>query len=581
MGENFKLCLGCMEPKTADGVCPNCGYSDDAPYLPSYIAPGTVLNERYLVGRLLKYNGEGATYIAYDTVTDRKVLIREYMPDTLCSRVKGSAIISVNPKHLVQYKAFMSEFTELNQVLSRMRTLNHINPALELFAENNTTYVVFAYIKGMTLKDYLQENAGELSWEEVKKIFPPIFTTLSLVHNAGLVHRGISPETIWVTDKGELKITDFCIAAARTANTELASEVFAGYAAPEQYSSSSWHGTWTDVYGISALLYRILTGSMPTEAMSRIGNDNLCEPAKLNPNIPPNVSKVIMAGLKLSGEVRIQTITEFVTKLFEQPEYLERKTEKTISMQIPKQPARSISSKNMANNLQSRKKNAKVKQVKVGLMVFLIVFVILAAAGTASLVFLNGSGSSSLAEDAVSDTSAGMMLSSAETSSSETSATVSSKETQTSSEDDKKYEMPSFVNKNYEAIKNSETYKGWLKFVPEYEYNDSYEKNVIFYQSIEAGELIAEGTEVVLKISLGPQNVSVPDYYGLTEKEYTKILNDNNIKFSVIYQANNDYVNGYVFKTSKEPGEIINVAKGEELVVYVAKNDDYSSISSY
>lgn len=309
------------------------------------------------------------------------------MPDTLCSRVKGSAIISVNPKHLVQYKAFMSEFTELNQVLSRMRTLNHINPALELFAENNTTYVVFAYIKGMTLKDYLQENAGELSWEEVKKIFPPIFTTLSLVHNAGLVHRGISPETIWVTDKGELKITDFCIAAARTANTELASEVFAGYAAPEQYSSSSWHGTWTDVYGISALLYRILTGSMPTEAMSRIGNDNLCEPAKLNPNIPPNVSKVIMAGLKLSGEVRIQTITEFVTKLFEQPEYLERKTEKTISMQIPKQPARSISSKNMANNLQSRKKNAKVKQVKVGLMVFLIVFVILAAAGTASLVF--------------------------------------------------------------------------------------------------------------------------------------------------------------------------------------------------
>ena len=115
-----------------------------------------------------------------------------------------------------------------------MRTLNHINSCKEVFCANNTAYAILTYTEGKTLLEYLQDHAGELSWDEVRAIFPPIFTTLSLVHNAGLVHRGISPETIIVSDKGELKLTGFCIPDSRTANTDLAPEIFSGYAAPEQ-----------------------------------------------------------------------------------------------------------------------------------------------------------------------------------------------------------------------------------------------------------------------------------------------------------------------------------------------------------
>lgn len=265
LGATQNLCLGCMEANVENGVCPNCGYAENAPYLPSYLAPGVILNERYTVGKLLSYNGESATYLAYDNVLSKKIWLKEYMPDTLCKRVKGSSIISVNQNNLAQYKTFMSEFTELNKILAKMRTLSHINPALELFAENNTTYVVFECLDGMSLKQYLSENAGELSWEEIKALFPAIFTTLSLVHNAGVIHRGISPDTIWHTSKGELKFIGFSITAERTANTELAPELYAGYAAPEQYSSSNWQGTWTDVYAICAVLYRMLTGCMPVE----------------------------------------------------------------------------------------------------------------------------------------------------------------------------------------------------------------------------------------------------------------------------------------------------------------------------
>ena len=319
-----RLCMGCMEEKGNEDICPFCGYDSSVPVIPSYLPPRTMLHSRYLVGKLLRYNGESAEYIGFDTQAGVKVTIKEYMPDTLCSRTKDSPVLSVRSNSVAQYKAFMSEFVELNKTLAKMRTLSHINPPTDMFGDNNTGYVIFKYIEGINLSKYLKENAGELSWDTVREMFPPIFTTLSLIHNAGVIHRGIAPENIIVGKDNDLKLIGFCISDARTANTELSSEIYSGYAAPEQYSSSNWQGTWTDVYGLSALLYRMLTGTTPTNAMERTANDTLPEPRSLNGNIPPNISKVIMGGLELSRDMRIQTITEFVTQLFEEPEWNRR-----------------------------------------------------------------------------------------------------------------------------------------------------------------------------------------------------------------------------------------------------------------
>lgn len=105
-------------------------------------------------------------------------------------------------------------------------------------------------------------------------------------------------------------MTSFSIAAVRTANSELECEIYNGYAAPEQYSVSERQGTWTDVYGVCAVIYRVLTGSMPPSAISRMENDNLVAPSVLNPNVPRHVSNVIMQGLSLNSGERIQTVTE-------------------------------------------------------------------------------------------------------------------------------------------------------------------------------------------------------------------------------------------------------------------------------
>ena len=68
--ERFNLCYGCMNPLEEETeICPECGYHVGAPHLPSYLAPGITLNDRYIIGKLKSYNGESADYIAYDTIT--------------------------------------------------------------------------------------------------------------------------------------------------------------------------------------------------------------------------------------------------------------------------------------------------------------------------------------------------------------------------------------------------------------------------------------------------------------------------------------------------------------------------------
>ena len=218
--------MGCMEPLEEAGICPYCGYDDNSPSQPSYLMPKTVLDGRYIVGRLLSANGESALYIGYDKTTDQKVTVREYMPDALCTRSREAPDIKVNQGAVVQYKNYMSEFVELNRNLMRLRSAtSHILAPLDMFSQNNTAYVIMQYTEAITLRQYLADNAGELTWDQVRKLFPPLLTTLSCIHNAGILHRGISLDNILVTERGELLLTGFSIPEIRTVNTDLAPEL--------------------------------------------------------------------------------------------------------------------------------------------------------------------------------------------------------------------------------------------------------------------------------------------------------------------------------------------------------------------
>lgn len=552
MSDNLKLCMGCMNPLGEDHRCRVCGYVEGTPYLPIYLAPRTVINNRYIVGRLISYNGEGATYIGYDRVINKKVDIREFFPDTLCIRVKGSPLVSINPNKLVQFKNLMSEFVDLYRSISKMRTLTHINAVYEVFAENNTAYAILEHLEGITLKQYLQEKAGELSWMEIKQLFPPLFTTLNLIHNASIVHKGLSLDTIYYTNRNELMITGFCTSAARSTGSDLAPEFFPGFVAPEQYRPNSWLGTWTDVYALSAILYRCLTGCMPANAISRIGNDNMLEPYAINPVTPQHVSKIIMEGLRLDNEVRIQTVTELVTRLFEVPDFSERRKEHTSTVIIPKQSQQKRPVQNYnEENLQGGTSGTKVYLYVLGGLVAAFIIVV--------LVLLIIFGNKNENDDGNNDNNVNnTSISSSESVEDSQNDDVSEDEdSQVSSQEESKpavlvINIPNFVSRIYDEVESQ--YGKRLTITPEFEYNEDYEDGIIFDQSIEHDTKVEEGSELTLKVSKGSKMVIVPQFNNKSVREYKEELDRLGIKYE-FYPNNENIDNWHISNTSPQPDE--------------------------
>lgn len=560
-----KLCMGCMNELDADGRCHHCSYTDDIPHLQSYLAPRTVLDNRYIIGKMLSYNGEGASYICYDMVGKCKCVAREYMPDTLCERDRDSQSLVVNPDCLAKYKTFMSEFADMNKVLSRMRNLQHIATAKDMFCENNTTYVILEYVEGVSLKKFLQSNTGFLTWEQVKKLFVPLFTTLSIVHNAGIIHRGISPENIIVTTDCELKLTGFSISSIRTSNTGLSPEFYSGYTAPEQYSSLEWQGTWTDVYAVAAVLYRILTGCMPLDAYTRTRNDTMVEACRVNPRIPQHISRVLARAMRVRGEERIQTITELVAALFEQH---------TTHMEHPKGstqtiPIQHVPKKRPVQQPAEEEKKKNKTAVVIGWVVLVIVLLL-----SVFLLYELFSGPSEY--DDASSVNKVVSEDDYDQPDSEVyvySTTVATPAT-TAAESQSEYGygsiMPNVVGLEYNTVVKQLGEDFTIK--TDYFYSDIDDKGVVYEQSIPEGTDFDPSlkNELTLKVCAGPENVPVPDYSGLSKKSYLELLDSYNIKYKIVTDFSSSVSAGYVMGTSVAVGNTVNVKNGDVLTVTVS-----------
>lgn len=568
MSEKIGLCLGCMNKLDDYGRCHCCNFDNkNLSHVTPFLAPGTVLDDRYIIGKVLTYNGEGVSYISYDKVTNEKVVVREYLPDTLCRREDDSDKVIVNSECLAKYKTFMSEFAEVYKVLSRLRNLPHIVPAIDMFAQNNTTYAVLEYVEGVSLRKFLRENSGMLTWENVKKLFPPIFTTISLIHNAGIIHRGICPDNILISIKGELKLIGFSISSIRTFNTELNAELYSGYAAPEQYTSLDWQGTWTDVYSISAVLYRVLTGTVPPEAPGRSTQDTIIEPIRINPKIPPHVSQVIIQGLNVRGERRIQTITELVTKLFEQTQYVEHQKGATQTIPIAKPVS------NTPINTEEVQ-DAKLKKMMPSIVGIGIVIVAMIIAGLLIYQIFFAPGDSNINDSGNSNSyeSNSQITTPATSYSNETTPPVAT----TADPDDlgTGAYMPNVIGKEYEGVRT--TLEKTFKITTKQDYSDQHESGIIIAQSIDPDTEYGPDkmNTLILTISQGKEKVLVPEFVGKTKKDYVSELDQLKIKYEIKESYSASVVYGNVVEISKKVGDYISIKDGEVLKITVSNGSE-------
>lgn len=330
MSDTKKRCYQCMSKlDSAASICPYCGRSLKSISVDEkYLKPGQIIAQRYEIGNILYKNSEHTVYIAHDSHLDAVVSIKEFFPLDFAKRNDDGSIEPVSGRE----KMFLEQselFSSLNQTISKFRTIPNIVQTYSVFSENNTFYAVTERAKGVFLSEYLSEHYGELSWDEASPLFVDLIKALARLHKTGVVHGSISPDTIYVAEDGKFKLTGFLTSFFCQNNEVLHKPLYDGYAAPEQYYKNEDYGPWTDVYSIAAVIYKSLTGTMPTASNTRAFNDNLIAPDILNPNVPKSVSLAIVAALTISPKLRTQTMNDFLADLVTPPR-ASQNTEKEI-----------------------------------------------------------------------------------------------------------------------------------------------------------------------------------------------------------------------------------------------------------
>ncbi len=312
------ICMGCMGNKGDNVVCPSCGFNENEMQSVSFMPIRTLLDGRYLIGAAIDSNCEGVTYLAWDTEDNAPVRVREYFPDSYCARAADGVNVNILSGKEYEFDRHIGQFIEIARCLARCSDLPSLFPITDIFESNNTAYFVTEHVKTITMREFLIRNGGSLSWDQIRPLLMPVITTLSSLHNEGLIHCGISPETLIVGVDGRVRITGFCVPDARTQHREIGAmnaQLFPGFAAIEQYESDAEQGTWTDVYGMCATLYKILVGSPPADATERITNDKMIIPAKIAQEIPRNVLSTLADGLAILSDDRTQTMDDLKNSL--------------------------------------------------------------------------------------------------------------------------------------------------------------------------------------------------------------------------------------------------------------------------
>ena len=525
------LCMGCMSVLDENGNC-RCGYNKNELTDEDCILAGTILGEKYITGRMIKRNGESIIYIGLDKENEEKVYIQEFFPGKLAKRSDLTGEIIPFSGYEAQYKTLLADFYDLFDSLRNFRHTEYLMPVTNLFRENNTVYAVYKYIKTISYGDYLSHNGGEFTWPQVKKLFMPLFTTLTYLHSNGFVHRGISPESIRVNAKGQLLLCGFGTAALYSKHSLVEPELSPGYSAPEQYSSGCWQGAFTDVYSVAAVLYKSLTGTLPADAESRRDVDHLCPPEELNINISSEVSDAIMNAMTLNSEYRTRSIDDFTAEL------LESASSNTKLFGAAEEAELKSAEENYFPEEEHKAKEKTKVRLPWGIIATFIAMAVLL--GLVAFVFryteILGFGNRNDPDKSSSESSQ------SETSDVQSYAIV----------------MPNFVGRMRTDVENNTQYSEF-NIVFEEASNNDYVAGMIFDQSVKYKTEVEKGTTVVLKVSTGPEKIPMPACIGKNVSEVSAMLTELGISFQLIPNYSSEYEFNIVYDQSVEAESEVTV----------------------
>ncbi len=260
-----------MKVSDAEGICPYCGREKTGQQTWSKaLAPGTILNTKILIGNILGKGGYGITYIGYDMLLEYPVAVKEFFPDEMVDRSPdGKTVLVLDEVNNEEYEKETKAYLREARILAEFSKFPGIVAIKDLFYENNTGYLIMEYLKSGNLRKYIDDQGGWLSVEESLNLMEPVISILGKLHKSGLLHRDISPDNIMMDEDGSIKLIDFGGSRKMGVANQ---QVFLGkwgFAPLEQMLSKlSEQGPWTDIYGICATLYCMMTGMCRSHPMN-------------------------------------------------------------------------------------------------------------------------------------------------------------------------------------------------------------------------------------------------------------------------------------------------------------------------
>ena len=277
---------------------------------------GRLIDGRYQVNQRIARGGMATVYLATDLRLERRVAVK------------------VMHSHLADDSAFTSRFIQEARSAARLAHPNVVS-VFDQGQDSDMAYLIMEYLPGITLRDLLKDY-GKLTAEQTVDIMDSVLKGLTAAHESGIIHRDLKPENVLLADDGRIKIGDFGLARATTANTASGQALLGtiAYLSPELLTRGTADAR-SDIYALGIMMYEMLTGEQPftgdqpMQVAYQHAHNDVPRPSILNPNVPPELDDIVLWATQRTPAQRPASASTLLEALISAERALKRPTEAT------------------------------------------------------------------------------------------------------------------------------------------------------------------------------------------------------------------------------------------------------------